>query len=187
MNLQNYIFSLQTKSRAFHLLLLSKTQNQQTKTLFVKGQAVSFFPLSSQCHRFSFFPGHTLTSFSVSVFSLHSFAPLHSRILRSVPDSPGTRTCKGSAPARAHGGTGSDVAWRTVPARPADVTAAAVPSEAQEWEFKEGKHGGDPAVGAERCDCPAYCGFWGSSGRNGASSAGRVHPPPSACPHARFY
>lgn len=97
--------------------------------------------------------------------------PLHSLILRSAPDSPGTRTCKGSAPAGAHGGTGSDVARRTVPARPADVTAAAVPSEAQEWEF-EGKHGGDPVVTAERCDCTAYFGFSGSSGRNGPCSAG---------------
>lgn len=75
----------------------------------------------------------------------------------------GTRTCPRSARAPARRGTGRDVGGSTGPARPADVTAAAVPSKAQEWEFAEGNTAVTPAARAERCNCAACFGLLGST------------------------
>lgn len=48
-----------------------------------------------------------------------------------------------------------------MPARPADVTAAAVPSEAQEWEFKEGSTEVTPRLRLSAASAPRVLGFWG--------------------------
>lgn len=125
---------------------------------------------------------HTLPSFlSVSVFSLHPLTPPHSRILGSrlrpsARDSPRARTCRGSARARPQG-TGSDVAGRTVPARPSDVTAATVPSEAQEWEFKEGNTAVTPRQGRVP-RAPRALGFWGRLAGTTRRAQTEPIPPP---------
>lgn len=59
-----------------------------------------------------------------------------------------------------------------MPARPADVTAAEVPSEAQEWEFKEGNTAVTPLSGLSAATALRALGLLGSQGRNGASRAG---------------
>lgn len=135
---------------------------------------------------------HTLTSsFSVSgVFPptprpLLTPALLGSALRPSTRDGPGARTCQGSARPRPSRGADSDVEGSPGPARPADVTAAAVLDEAQGWEFKEGNNGGDPAVRAERCDWAACLGFPKRKGRNRASRGGRAHPTPSERPNTR--
>lgn len=47
-----------------------------------------------------------------------------------------------------------------MPARPADVTAAAVPSEAQEWEFEEGITAVTPRSRLSAACGPRALGFW---------------------------
>lgn len=96
--------------------------------------------------------------------------PTHSHILRtpflpSARGSPGARTCLGRVPAWPRQGTDSDVAGRTGPARPADVTAAAVPTEAQEWEFKEGSTAVTPRLRLSAASARHALGFSGQKAR----------------------
>ena len=109
---------------------------------------------------------HTLTSsFSVSgVFPpthrpLLTPAYLGSALRPSTRDGPGARTCQGSARPRPSRGAGSDVEGSPVAARPADVTAAAVPNEPQGWEFKEGNTAVTPRSGLSAATGPRAWGF----------------------------
>lgn len=136
--MNTYIIHLADKSgqELFIFSSFQKIESQQT-TLSVEGHEVYFFPLSSQYHSFSFFSPIILSQ--SWFFPVVSRPPSHFQILGSPLRPSGSgwprgRTCQGSAPAWPHQGTGSDVAGRTMPARPADVTAAAVSSEAHEWE-----------------------------------------------------
>lgn len=52
-----------------------------------------------------------------------------------------------------------------MPARSADVTAAAVPSEAQEWEFKEGSTAVTPQLRLNAATAPCASGLWGQKAR----------------------
>jgi len=54
------------------------------------------------------------------------------------------------------------------------------PQRAPRMGIQGGKHGGDPAVRAERCDWAACLGFPKRKGRNRASRVGGAHPTPSA-------
>lgn len=115
--------------------------------------------------------------------------PPHSRLLGSpvlplAQDSPWARTCPGS-PSRARQGTGGDVAGRTVPARPADVTAAADPSEAQEWELKEGSTAVTPRLRLGAASAPRALGLWGQEARISPVAQADPHSTPSARTTAR--
>ena len=162
MNLQ---FTNHVKS---YFLLPSRNQSQETKTLLVKGHAVSFPPLASHFH-----PSLLIFSSAYSHFFFLSLGVPPTPTPRPLPPPalsapllappPGTALgphLPGERPARPRRGTGSDVAGRTVPARPADVTAAAVPSEAQEREFEEGNTAVTPRSGLDAASGPRALGFW---------------------------
>lgn len=102
--------------------------------------------------------------------------PPHSRILGSplLPsnrDNPGARTCLGRAPAGPRQGTGSDVAGGRCPRGPLTSLPQRSPAKPKNGN-QGGKHIGDPAVKAERCECAACFAFLGSEGPNIACRAG---------------